>query len=266
MGSTRQAFRSGTRPWLAVLVLAALAGCASVPHLDFALRQPPPAPLLRFGEDTFAFANEVRAITPDKEDIYANYCFVLTRGVVQFLKFARFDPDSPRLPSHLYTALVRRVTAHEPWEEALPAERRVTIPGYRNLHEFSSAQEEAVKAGLNSRLWTYLHWTNWRVGFPVAGHSQEGVAEEILAELQAGRPVLLLVTNFPVHEVNHGLVAYTYRVSGTVVDFTVYDPNEPDRPGTITFQAGEETFWATRMFNTRPGHLRVFRMYFSRFL
>ncbi len=248
---------------LLVLALVGVVGCVGGPPLDVAIREPAPPPILRFGEDTFAFPNESRSLNRGKKDLYANYCFVLTRGVVQFFKFARFEPDRPRLSAAAYTALVQQVTARAPWEDPLPVDRRMVIPGYRNLHEFSRAEESAVKAGLNARFWTLVHWTNWRVAFPVAESHQEGVAAEVLADLQAGRPVQLLITNYPVLGVNHGVVAYGYRLEGDTIVFAVYDPNQPDRPGIIGFRRAEGHFWSTLLFNTTPGVIRAFRMHYS---
>jgi hypothetical protein len=248
---------------LLVLAPAGLLACADGPPLDLALRQPAPHPLFRFAEDTFAFPNESRSLNRGKKDLYANYCFVLTRGVVQFFKFARFAPDRPRLSAEAYVALVQQVTARSPWEDPLPAEERVLIPGYQNLHEFSRGEESAVKAGLDSRFWTLVHWTNWRVVFPVAESHQEAVAGEVLADLQARRPVQLLITNFPIWEVNHGVVAYGYQIWGGTIDLAVYDPNQPDRPGVISFRIAQRHFWSTQLFNTIPGPIRAFRMHYS---
>lgn len=248
-----------------LLVLAVLIGtiaCASVVPLAPALREPTPAPVLRFGQDTFAFPNEVRSLNPGRDDLYANYCFVMTRGVVQFLKVARFDPSQARLPAEAYVDLVRQVASRAPWEDALSPQARVVIPGYENLYDFSRGQEAAVKAGLGSRFWTLIHWTTWRVALPVSGRHQERVAAEILAELRAGRPVQLLVTNWPIPELNHGVVAYAYRVSNGAVEFIVYDPNDPGRPGIISFHREARRFWATELFDTEPGPFRAFRMYY----
>ncbi len=281
MGNPRLKYSAVITPWsillawglrrlpagrLRLFLVAALlvaSGCASVAPLEMAIREPIAAPVLRFGEDTFAFPNEVRSLNPGQYDLYANYCFVMTRGVVQFLKFARFDPDRAKLPREAYAALVRRVAAHSPWEEALPPEERVVIPGYRNLHELSHGEEVAVKAGLGSRFWTLVHWTLWRVTFPVSGGGQEGVAAQVMAELRAGRPVQLLVTNWPIPELNHGVVAYAYRITDGAVEFSVYDPNEPAWPGVISFQREPRRFWASQLFDTKPGPIRAFRMNYS---
>jgi hypothetical protein len=219
-----------------------------------------------FTPDTFAFPNLIAARHPAGDDLYAHYCFVLAKGVRQFFLFARFDPTAPRLPEEAYEARVRQVVAHSPWEPPLAPDDRVVIPGYRNLREFSEAEQAAVKRGLGTSFWTLVHWTNWRVTFPVTRNGQEAVAEEIVAELAAGRLVQLLVTNLPKIEINHTLVAYAYRATPNGTEFTVWDPNEPEAPGLVTFDRQERRFFAARVFDTEPGVIRVFRMYYSWFL
>ena len=246
------------------LVLAlAFCGCASVAPLESAVRQPPPRPLIRFGVDTFAFPNESRSKNQGKPDLYANYCFVMARAVTQFHRFARFDPRVPQATPEEYTAIVKQVVARPPWADPLPAEARVVIPGYPGLHELSREQERAVKTGLGTQFWSLIHWTNWRVVFPFPRWHQERVARQALAELQAGRPVQLLVTNFPTPALNHTVLAYDYQSGeGGAVEFIAYDPNDPYRPAIVAFDRAAGGFVATRLFDTTPGPIRAFRMYY----
>jgi len=219
-----------------------------------------------FADDTFAFPNLIRAHHPDVPDLYANYCFVMARSVRQFFLFARFEPGAPRVDHAEYVRRVKRIVARPPWEGVPPPDDRIVIPGYANLREFSRAEELAVKEGLGSRFWTLVHWTNWRVTFPVSGTHQERVAEEIETELRAGRLVQLLVTNWPRPELNHTLVAFAYRAQAETVEFVVWDPNDPVEPGLITFDRTQRRFWATHVYETTAGPIRVFRMYYSRLL
>lgn len=257
---------------LAVLLGVALVtvACATGPLL----RLPPEgaadaragAPEFSFSRDTFAFANLIRARHPDADDLYAHYCFVLAHGLRQFKQFARFDPTLPRLDHAGYVALVRRVAVRPAWRPALPEDERIVIPGYASLREFSQAEEAAAKEGLGSRLWTLIHWSNWRVTFWVTPAHQDNVAREIASELRAGRLVQLLVTNWPKPELNHTVVAFASSASPTTIDFVVWDPNDPDAPGVVTFDRQARRFLATRLYDTEPGVIRVFRMYYSRFL
>jgi hypothetical protein len=249
---------------VATVAIGVSAYWISAPRLDTALRASPPPPALRFGVDTLAFANENRLIYRGKPDLYPGWCFVMARAVTQFHRFARFDPAAPRVSAHEYTERVRRITARAPWRAALPLAERIVIPGYRALNDFSRAEEGAIKAGLNGRLWSWIHWTNWRVVFPMPRAQQEGVARETVAELQSGRPVQWLVTNLPTVELNHTVVVYAYRADdGRHIDFLVYDPNEPGVPGSIRFDAQARRFVAARVYNTSVGPIRAFRMYFS---
>ena len=216
-----------------------------------------------FHRDTFAFPNEIRALAEERDDPYANYCFVLARGLRQFFLFARFDGAAPMLDRAGYVARVRQVVARPPWRTALPIDERVMIPGYASLREFSQAQESAVKEGMGGRFWTFLHWTNWRTLFPMSRGHQAGVLDEIQRELAVGRLVQLLITNWPILELNHTVVVFASRVHGARVDLAIWDPNEPARPGVITFDGARGTFWATRVYATRPQGIRVFRMYYS---
>jgi hypothetical protein len=251
--------------WVVVGVALLAAGCASVepvPSVTTPERRAS-VPQFSFSTDTFTFPNEIRARNPGRVDLYANYCFVLARGLRQFLAFARFDPAAPRLSSDEYVERVRQIATRPPWEPALPADDRVVIPGYVNLRDFSRAEEAAVKAGLGGRFWTFVHWTNWRVTFPVTRDHQAGVAREVMDELDAGRLVQLLVTNWPKPELNHTVVAYAYRSGSHGVEFVVWDPNDPDAPGVMTFDEQAYRFWATRLYDTEPGLIRAFRMYYS---
>ena len=249
---------------LPLLLMLLLMGCASAPSIDRHASRPAPGPSIRFGVDTFAFANDIRWKNPGKTDLYANYCFVMARSVTQFHRFARFAPELPRVDPKAYTELVSEVVARPPWAEAIPDEQRVVIPGYASLYEFSAAQEEAVKVGLGGRFWTMVHWTNWRVFLPWTRGQQERVAAETLDELDRGHPVQLLVTNLPKVELNHTVIAYDYRIyEGRFLEFIVYDPNEPQAPGWVAFDRADRRFFASGVYDTEPGEIRAFRMYYS---
>ncbi len=256
-----------SRLLVGALVVTFATACASAPPAS----PLPPAdasltvPGFSIARDTFAFRNDIAAKNPDRDDLYAHYCFVLARSARQFFQFARFDPAAPRLDRAAYVERVRRIVAYPPWRAALPPDDRVVIPGYANLREFSREQESAVKEGVGGRLWTWVHWTNWRVGLPVGRAHQTGVLDQIRRELAAGRLVQLLVTNWPIPELNHTVVAFASRPDGATTELVIWDPNEPEGPGMITFEPSGG-FWATRVYETRPGAIRVFRMYYSALL
>ena len=120
-----------------------------------------------------------------------------------------------------------------------------------------------MKTGLGGPFWTWVHWTNWRVTFPVTRSQQETVAREIVDEIARGRLVQLLVTNWPKPELNHTVVVFAVRDAPTGLDFDVWDPNEPGGPGRMSFDRTERRFFATKLYDTEPGPIRAFRMYYS---
>ncbi len=251
---------------LAFLPVAAACAAPQSAGLTAPAGPPPTLPGFVFQRDTFAFPNQIRARHPDTDDLYANYCFVLARGLRQFFQFARFDSRAPRLSPAEYVERVRAVVARSPWQEALPPGARIVIPGYASLREFSRAEEAAVKAGLNARFWTLVHWTNWRVVFPVTAGHQARVAQAVVDQLQQGRLVQLLVTNWPKSELNHTVVAYGYRPGERGLELVVWDPNDLQAPGIVTFDRTRRHFVASRLYDTEPGPIRLFRMYHSWFL
>jgi hypothetical protein len=259
-----------------VLIVAGallLAACATAPSLPSPGSPHAAATVtgFSFSTDTFAFPNQIRARTPNAE--YANYCFVLARAVRQFYQFARFEPHAPRLTYDQYVERVEAVAALRPYDPSLPHERRIVIPGYATLREFTAAEEKAVKVGLGgmtARFWSFIHWTNWRVGAPLPDGHQEQVAAEIAHEIRQGRLVQLLISNWPKPELNHTTIAYAYRDTAEGIEFTMWDPNDPSAPSAMLFQRARGGiwgtrggFWASRVYATRPGPIRAWRMYTS---
>src|SRR3989442_3176362 len=172
-------------PLLAILrAVAACAGARGSLHVVAGTGVATPG--FVFARDSFAFRNEIRARNPGGANLYANYCFVLARGLRQFLLFARFDPDAPKVSHDEYVERVRHIAAFSPWRDPLPPEARIAIPGYGSLREFSRAEEAAVKAGLGSRFWTLVHWTNWRGAVSRAPRPPGNVGRGNLSQLRGG--------------------------------------------------------------------------------
>ena len=114
------------------------------------------------------------------------------------------------------------------------------------------------------RFWTLVHWTNWRIIFPLPRAQQERVAAEIVAELQGGRPVQLLITDFPRIRLNHPVLVFDFRASGPdAVDFSVYDPNDPTVPGVIRFDRLDRRYRPAPLCGVGVPYFRAFRMYCS---
>src|SRR5438093_13255637 len=105
-----------------------------------------PAAGFSFHPDTLAFANTtVFAYEQGKIVSHRNFferkkpyrytrrCFVMSRTVEQFYKFARFDPNSPLIDESELHKRIRAVTRKPPWHDPVPLEQRVVVRGYRDF-------------------------------------------------------------------------------------------------------------------------------------
>src|SRR5437868_10560165 len=126
-------------------------GCFAAILLAAASAQAGSADGFDYNRDTLSFANwtvftyENGHVVSHKNQFghhYSRRCFVMTRTVEQFYKFARFEPKAPRADDRDLTKRIRDVTRRQPWHDPLPAEKRIVIPGYRNLRELSQAKTE----------------------------------------------------------------------------------------------------------------------------
>jgi hypothetical protein len=243
----------------------AVAAASGSGSLDPILR-PGPASRAAFepGRDAFGFLNLVQAEHPERAGGFSNYCIVMARAAGQFFRFARFAPDRPPLAPARYTELVRQVLAEPSGATPGAAPARVEIPGYADLHAFSTAQEPAIKAAFGSSFWSMVHWRTWRVALPLGARHQYGVARELRAEVDAGWPAPVMITNFPDQDLlNHAVLVYDYRVRRDVVEFLAYDPNDPDNPLALTFQPATRGFWVETLPYSPPGRVRAFRLFAS---
>ncbi len=250
----------------ALLLALLLPACASAPGIE---RPPASAAHAGFavGRDTFAFPNVVRANAPGQPGVFANYCIIMARSATQFFRFARFAPDQPVSSDADYTRLTREVLAISPWQAPWPAERRVVIPGYPDLHAFSRSRESAIKAAFGNQWPSVFAFRNWRVVWWQSRSHQAGVARELIDEVDAGRPAPLLITSFPVPDyINHVVLVYDYRPSGGVVEFLAYDPNDPDNSLSLHFDPASRAFWIEAVPYGPAGRIRAFRLFGSALL
>lgn len=258
----------------AAFVLAAiLSGCAT----PGAILEPARPKAFDFERDTFAFLNDVEyqyridvasrstvAIGRDPDAEYTQRCFAMTRTARQFMQFARFDPDAPRLDEGEYRKLVREVIARDPSETGV--DQRVTIPGFSDLRSFSGAYEDMIKDAVGGNWLTY-YWQrgHWRIVFPFARGQQERMADILLAEVRAQRPPIVHLITFPELTINHAILLYAAREDGDRVQFKAYDPNDNRRPTTLTYDRATRQFEYPRQFYFAGGPVDVYEVYKSTF-
>ena len=232
------------------------------------------APAFDIRRDTFAFANETvfkyrvtdggglqisrRENAPD----YSHRCFVMSRAVMQFWQFCRFEPRRPKLSRGEYVKLIRQVCRIPVWSRG-PRER-IVIPGFRNLHAFSEAMPDVFQDHIGAWLPSYFRVGNYRM---CMGHPRWGQAgaerwmERCLAE---GKICAVYLARFP--SMNHCVVVYAVdkRANGDR-RFWVYDVNYPGTPAHLDYLAAQRSFEFERRFYFPGGRVNVMRVYISPF-
>lgn len=233
---------------LSLLVwLILLPACATWPGTRTASRQ------FEFASDTFAYPNELKWEYARDENgewssrrreappSYALHCFVVARSARQFFEFARFDPQQPLASADTYRRLIREVVSRNPRKDC-GREPRVVIPGYPNLRSFSEAQGALLKEECGGALQSYVQRGNWRMVFPMSRKNQEQVANRLLDQLAGNHTPIVHLFTFPQLGINHAMLVFAASTNSTRIDFTSYDPNQPEAPVTITFDRRTRTF------------------------
>jgi hypothetical protein len=252
----------------AILLLAILCGCAT--QKQFFGSRP-----FDFQKDTFAYANELvwayhfdangkwvhqrREPPPD----YMRHCFVVARSARQFFQNAKFDPGLPVADEATYRELIRRVVWTDP-SRVLPESKKIVIPGYADLHTFSEAQEHLLKSECGGAWQSYFQRGNWRMIFPLSRASQKRAARRLMAGLKENRPPVVHVVRFPQLTINHAMLVFEAKETENEILFSVYDPNQPDSPKTLTFDRASRTFSLPANNYFPGGRVDVYEIYRSR--
>jgi hypothetical protein len=262
-------FRTPPASFLAgsLLLVLLLSGCAAPRPLHSVDQRH-----FDFARDTFAFANELvwdyhldaqgrwvarkRETKPD----YTLHCFVVARCARQFFISARFDPRQPVADEAAYRRLIRRVAASNP-REPLAEQKKIIIPGYADLREFSSAQASLLKAECGGAWRSYFQRGHWRMIFPFTRRNQERVAGRILRDLEVDAPLVVHLVRFPQLTINHAVVVCEARATEKDMEFTIYDPNDPSRPGTLTFERASRSFKLPANHYFPGGRVDVYEIY-----
>ncbi len=222
--------------------------------------------------DTFAFSNDtVFAYGVDEAGkLHINHrqqpaefshrCFVLTRAVIQFWQFARFDPKRPKVSREEYRAIVRRICRISVWSTG-PREK-IVVPGFADLHSFSAAYEGLLKENLGNWLPSYLRLGNWRMvmGHPRCG--QAAAARWLQASVEQHRLRAIYLARFP--WMNHVVIVYaSHAKPGGDIRFTVYDPNYPNEPSWVDYHAQVRSFEFQKRWYFPGGRVNVMRVFIS---
>ena len=245
-----------------------LCGCAGSWNVE-------PGRSFTFGQDTFSYPNDLvwvyyhdpetgrfrhktREVPPD----YTHHCFVVARSARQFFQHARFDPTLPVADEATYRRLIRRVVKTSPRRQ-LEENERIVIPGYTNLFQFSQGQETLLKAGCGGAWQSYFQRGHWRMIFPFSERHQEKMVAQLREQLRLNRPPVVHIVRFPSLTINHALVIIGVAETIEAIQFTVYDPYDPAKPGLLTYNRVERQFYFPANDYFVGGKVDIYEIYCS---
>jgi hypothetical protein len=231
-----------------------------------------------FGSDGFAFANELlweykfdeaagktifrkREPKPD----YALRCFVLTRASRQFFYHAHFDSEQKIAADVIYRQLIRQIISRNP-RTPCELENQIVVPGFASLREFSTAREKLLKAGCGGAWRSYFLRSHWRMIFPISRGHQKRTAENLFAAIQKKFPPIIHLVKFPSLTINHGMVLFDVAENGGGLEFSAYDPNNPEKPAWLKFDRAAKKFFLPANSYWAGGELDVIEIYRGWFL
>ena len=247
---------------LALAICRETARAAAPTHFDWR------ADTIAFSNDTvFAYGIDEaghlsihRRETPAR---FAHRCFVLTRAVLQFHKFARFAPEQPRTTDAKYRALLLHVFRIPVWMPARQPDERIVIPGYRDLNEFSRAREHLLKETMGNWFPTYVRVGNYRMVLPFPRIGQANAYAQIMRGLDRGKLQAVYLARFP--KMNHCVILFDYHRmdGGRLTHFDAYDPNYPNTLSWVEYDAKERGFNFERRWFWPGGRVNLMRVYIS---
>ena len=256
--------------WLSLFAAGfLLGGCAT--------SQPPPFADRRsfdFSKDTFSFSNELsweyffdangkwtnrpREPQPD----YKQHCFVVVHAAKQFFKFAKFDPNLPVATEKTCRDLVHRIVFGS---DLRSDGKKIIVPGYANLNEFSRAHEDLLKQECGGAWRSYFQRGHWRIILPFNRRHQEIRSEEFVRQLKQHQALAIHLVRFPQLSINHALLLVGFRDAENKIEFSVYDPNTPEKPGILTYDRASRTFFLPGNDYFFGGKVNVYEIYCSCF-
>ena len=226
-----------------------------------------------YSRDTLSFANwtvftyENGRIVSQKNKFghhYSRRCFVMTRTVEQFYKFARFEPRAPKLDDNQLRKRLRAITRTQPWRDPLPPEKRIVIPGYRNLRELSQDKTRLMQRNIGLGWVVYLRPGNVRM-FYLHGKNYQKKMHDLVEETLARQDFFIAyLSDFPILHINHSVLIYKHaapRSADGTDHYLVYDPNHPDKPHHLEWLPAKNEFSYQKDREFVGGFTRVFQIY-----
>jgi hypothetical protein len=198
--------------------------------------------------------------TREPKPTYWLRCFVVTRSARQFFLNAKFAPELPVADEATYKALIKRVISTNP-RRAVPEAKKIVIPGYPDLHTFSRAHEKSLKEECGGQLQSYFQRGHWRMVMPFTRKEHQRMANQLVNHINQNQPVVVHIVRFPTLKINHVLLLFDAKEAENQIAFSAYDPNNPERATTLTFDRASRTYLLPANEYFPGGRVDVYEVY-----
>jgi hypothetical protein len=200
---------------------------------------------------------------------FTQHCFVMSRTVMQFHKFVRFEPAQAPLSDKELAEHIHKITRVPPWTAPLAPRDRIVMPGYADLRSLSLGCAEILQKNIGLGWPTYFRPGNWRILLPHGPTQQAQTHLELERRLRApGGFFVAYLTNFPRSlNINHGVLVYAREKAargGNRPDeyrYVVYDPNHHDAPRALEWSERDQSFLYQRDIDFVGGRVVVWQVY-----
>jgi hypothetical protein len=233
------------------------------------------AAAFRFDRDTLAFENSTvfdyhqgvphlrRGSEKEKTPKYTRRCFTMCRTVLQFQKFARFDPHGSPLNDEDLARRVRSITRHPAWHPPFAPEQRIVVPGYANLRELSEKRGWVLQKNIGLGWPTYTRIGNYRMFYKHDPAYQEATHQRLNQTLSRGELFVAYLSDFPTLHINHAVLVYAKKPSsnGRIDRYNCYDPNHQDGPRELAWSEDKKAWDYQKDQEFVGGFTRVFQVY-----
>lgn len=240
------------------------------------LPEQPAARAFDYSADRLAYANETvwryengKVLqVPEEEsragdEKYTRRCFIVTRSMLQFWKFARFEKKTRSLPDKELARRVRELARIDVWKDPFPKEKRIVFPGYANLFELSGARRRILQSNLGTGWTIYLRPGNTSMVFPPSRAHQERTFDELKQSLAMKQPSIVWMVTFPSLALNHSVLVFGIKDGKEKAVFTVADPNNTRGPEKLEYNKATRTFSFQPTFYFKGGPVDVRTIYWS---
>ncbi len=231
----------------------------------------------QFHREIFSFVNSTvfayhdgqivsrgKAAGKQKTKRYTRRCFVMSRAVLQFHKFARFDPRGAPLDDKTLARRIRQVAHEGPWHPAFPDNKRVVFPGYSDLRSMSKARARVLQENLGLGWPTYLRVGNGRMFYKHNLKYQAQTQADLEKTLARGDMFVAYLSDYPTLHINHAVLVYERkpgRGKNGIIRYRVYDPNHSDAPRELTWSPSKRAFSFEKDEEFVGGFTRVYQVY-----